>query len=318
MVHEAGAETNKHSLPIALLRVLEALPYAVLWATLPDGQIRYTNRECVRMFGHGKSHFRTVERFIQRAYLHEHQRVKARSVWFGLELHQADGAVVVPDMEVDVLAHDGAICTVLHSGVILARERIGVAIFKDFSAVAPSQRLLREIAHKDDLTGIANRRALRERWLIETHSNPGGRLAFLMLDLDDFKPVNDRYGHPVGDAVLKVIANRLTDAVRRDDLVCRLGGDEFGVLLVAPGDTDRIARVCNRILNSVAEPIIVDGLEISVQASMGACLYPEQARDKREILQRADSALYQGKVVGMKGAWRWYGESRESPSTFSP
>lgn len=311
MVHKGEAETNRHPLPIALLRVLEALPYAVSWATLPDGRIRYTNPEFERMFGHGKAHFPTVERFIESAYLFEHQRVMARTLWFGLEVPQADGTVVVPDMEVDVLAHDGAIRTVLHSGVILAREKIGVAIFKDFSAVAPSQRLLREIAQKDDLTGIANRRGLRERWQIETHSSPGGKIAFLMLDLDDFKPVNDRYGHAVGDAVLKVIAKRLTDAVRQSDLVCRLGGDEFGVLLVAPGDTDRIAMVCNRILKSVGEPMIVDGVEILVQASIGGCLYPDQARDKREILQRADSALYQGKAVGKKGSWQWYDENRE-------
>ncbi|MEL4887281.1 GGDEF domain-containing protein [Pectobacterium betavasculorum] len=212
-------------------------------------------------------------------------------------------------MEVDVLSHDGVIRTVLLSGVILPHEKAGFAIFKDFSATAPSHRRMREIAHQDDLTGIANRRGLRERWQVEMHSDPESPVAFLMLDLDDFKPVNDHHGHAVGDAVLRVVAKRLADAVRQTDLVCRLGGDEFGILLVAPGDQHRIEMVCNRILQSIAEPINVNGLVVCVQASIGGCRYPDQARDKREMLQRADLALYRGKQVGKKGSWQWFGDA---------
>ncbi|VFR58005.1 diguanylate cyclase/phosphodiesterase (GGDEF & EAL domains) with PAS/PAC sensor(s) [plant metagenome] len=147
-----------------------------------------------------------------------------------------------------------------------------MAIFKDFSAVVSSQRLLREIVHSDGLTGVANRSGLRERWEVETHNNPGVALAFLMMDLDDFKPVNDRHGHAVGDEVLKIVAKRLVEAVRSNDLVCRLGGDEFGILLVAPGGAGQIKVVCDRILSSIADPIIVGDLVLGVSASMGASI----------------------------------------------
>ncbi|RDS87723.1 GGDEF domain-containing protein [Pseudomonas fluorescens] len=302
-------EAENWLVQLSVGHVLEALSYAITCATLPEGAIKYCNNEFVRLFGHGESHFRTVDEFIERAFLYEYQRVIARNNWFESAHSRACDAITVPDMEVDVLAHDGVIRTVLHSGVVLPREKLCVAIFKDFSTTASSQNLLREIAYIDDLTGVTNRRGLRERWKLETHNDPEVRLAFLMLDLEDFKPINDCYGHEVEDVVLQVVAQRLERAIRRTDLVCRLGGDEFGILLVPPGADEQIQMVCDRILASVAEPITVGDRALSVGISIGGCLYPDQAKDKRELLQRADMALYQVKKTTVRGSWRWFSEA---------
>ncbi|WP_323370023.1 GGDEF domain-containing protein [Xanthomonas campestris] len=216
-----------------LLRVLSALPFGIAWASFPDGKIQYCNAEFVRLFGHDASHFRTVDQFVDSLYLHERQREMVRKRWLDIELHHSAHPVATGDMEIDVVTSGGSIRTVLHSGLILHDEKLAVAIFKDFSGVQSNRRQLLELIYRDDLTGVSNRRGLRERWHAEVSEDPQRRLAFLMLDLDDFKPINDSYGHAVGDTVLQIIAERLKGAVRETDLVCRLGGDEFGILLVA-------------------------------------------------------------------------------------
>lgn len=283
-----------------LLRVLSALPFGIAWASFPDGKIQYCNAEFVRLFGHDASQFRTVDQFVDSLYLHERQREMVRKRWLDIELHHSAHPVATGDMEIDVVTSEGSIRTVLHSGLILHDEKLAVAIFKDFSGLQSNRRQLLELIYRDDLTGVSNRRGLRERWHAEVSEDPQRRLAFLMLDLDDFKPINDSYGHAVGDTVLQIIAERLKAAVRETDLVCRLGGDEFGILLVAPSDLSHIEMVCSRILESVNTPLLVDNLKLSVGVSIGACLYPDQAADKHELLRRADRALYQIKRTGEK------------------
>ncbi|MEL4887279.1 PAS domain-containing protein [Pectobacterium betavasculorum] len=86
MSRDGDRRTDRHLQPSSMLKVLEALPYAVSWATLPDGELQYCNREFERLFGHGKAHFQTVDRFIESAYLYEQQRVAARKQWLGFEV----------------------------------------------------------------------------------------------------------------------------------------------------------------------------------------------------------------------------------------
>jgi diguanylate cyclase (GGDEF)-like protein len=161
------------------------------------------------------------------------------------------------------------------------------------------------LAEHDSLTGLANRRFL-ERILDENI-----RLAILednsivvfFVDLDDFKRVNDAYGHDAGDRVLVAIAVRLVSVFRDGDYVARVGGDEF--VVVAPGvkDMTSIASMADKVVKSLNEPLSITEGPVSVSISVGVALFPEHGHSSRELINRADEAMYLIKRTG-KGAWR--------------
>jgi diguanylate cyclase (GGDEF)-like protein/PAS domain S-box-containing protein len=164
-----------------------------------------------------------------------------------------------------------------------------------------STRTLRHLVAHDQVTGVLSRQGFeglsRER---------GDEAAAMMLiDLDDFKMVNDSHGHPVGDQVLRITAQRIQALLRPGDYLGRLGGDEF-VLRVTRADIAEAASVAERILAALEAPVLVEGTVVPVRASIGIAPF-EQARSDRELLARADAAMYAAKRSG-KGQWRvWEG-----------
>lgn len=158
--------------------------------------------------------------------------------------------------------------------------------------LAAAHRALTEHLHTDQLTGIANRRGL-EAYLYEVADrDQHAGLGIFYLDLDEFKPINDRFGHATGDAVLAVVASRLRACVRADDLVARLGGDEFvAVLDPAPADPEALGR---RIAAAVAEPIGLEGREHRVTASVGYSTVHVGGAPV-EAIREADKRMYQAK-----------------------
>ncbi|XVU27762.1 diguanylate cyclase domain-containing protein [Actinoplanes sp. CA-054009] len=157
---------------------------------------------------------------------------------------------------------------------------------------ASEQRLAYDAAH-DQLTGLINRseflRALDEA------ARTGDVPAVLFIDLDGFKPINDTYGHRYGDAVLRHAAQRLRAGVRSDDLVGRLGGDEFAVALTGPHATERAAAVAQRLRADIRLPIIEDGLELQVAASIGVATPETGNADTTALMHQADLAMYEAK-----------------------
>ena len=164
--------------------------------------------------------------------------------------------------------------------------------------LAESRRELERQSRVDALTDLANRRQFEERLalaLARLHRH-GIPLALMALDVDNFKQVNDRHGHACGDAVLRAFARRLRDTARETDLVARVGGDEFIILLedLAPGVAQTLA---DRIIASMAEPVRAGGVDIPVSTSIGiACT--DGPTDAMTLLQRADAALYAAKRAG--------------------
>ncbi len=152
-------------------------------------------------------------------------------------------------------------------------------------------------ARHDELTGLPNRKLLvirTEEALAEAARH--GRLAgLLLLDLDRFKEVNDTLGHPTGDRMLRAVAHRLTHSVRPGDVVARLGGDEFAVVLPSLRDRSAAREVAVRLRAALAEPIRMEGMSFSAEASIGIALHPDHAADFELLLQRADVAMYQAK-----------------------
>ena len=153
-------------------------------------------------------------------------------------------------------------------------------------------------AMHDTLTGLKNRKALinhLERHLQAAHET-NERLAVLFIDLDGFKQINDSYGHPAGDTVLRAAAQRLKNCARTSDLVARLGGDEFVIVCNDLRKTDDVQILLGRIQEALREPIHADQHPLTVGASTGVAFYPENGQTPEELLAAADEAMYQDKA----------------------
>ncbi|MCB2182152.1 MAG: EAL domain-containing protein [Desulfobulbaceae bacterium] len=152
-------------------------------------------------------------------------------------------------------------------------------------------------ATHDALTDLPNRVLLRDRLLqaINTAQRDNKKLAFLLLDLDHFKEINDTLGHYNGDRLLKHLALRLQNVMRASDTLARLGGDEFGILLPIIKESDDVQIVAGKIQKSLRSPFVLEGLKLEVQASMGIAIYPEHGKDVDTLMQRADVAMYVAK-----------------------
>ena len=196
----------------------------------------------------------------------------------------------------------------LISNVVIAPESSGyLGRFWLFDDVTEEKKVLQAAelqAEVDSLTSIYNRRRfdLDLQRLMAQAERDTSRLALMMFDLDDFKPVNDLYGHACGDKVLKLVAQTLTSQLRRNEVLYRIGGDEFAVLLINTGD-DEIAILADRIVHAVHSlEIDCNGTMAKVGCSMGIARYPNEATTHQSILQLADHAMYKAKQRG-KNNW---------------
>jgi diguanylate cyclase (GGDEF)-like protein/PAS domain S-box-containing protein len=179
-----------------------------------------------------------------------------------------------------------------------------VAILDDVTVERANAEALAERATHDQLTGLPNRALLEDRLAqalarSERHHTP---VAVLFVDLDRFKPVNDRYGHQVGDQILREIGRRIGRTMRADDTSARLGGDEF--VVVAEGlDRDQAAAIAERIVEAVSEPVVIDGARVSVGASVGIAWSATGSAEPAELIAAADHAMYEAKRSGSGAAF---------------
>ena len=162
------------------------------------------------------------------------------------------------------------------------------------------QQHLDHLAHHDQLTGLPNRLYLAAYLpgAIEEAKRAGAMLAVLFLDLDRFKHINDSRGHETGDKLLKAVAQRLRATMRNEDVVVRMGGDEFIVVLKTVRTNDQVSEAASRITEAMSAPVIVDGRPLVTTASIGVSLYPRDGADMGELLRHSDTAMYQAKDRG--------------------
>ncbi|GAB4122522.1 MAG: hypothetical protein Fur0026_14530 [Sideroxydans sp.] len=162
------------------------------------------------------------------------------------------------------------------------------------------EKQLENIAHFDVLTGAPNRVLLADRLAqaLARTKRDKGLLAVCYLDLDGFKPVNDRFGHETGDKVLVEVTRRIRETIREDDTVARLGGDEFVVLLVGLQVPEECSGSLHRLLEAISRPIVLKGNTLHISASIGVSLYPEDDQDADTLLRHADQAMYIAKQSG--------------------
>ena len=159
---------------------------------------------------------------------------------------------------------------------------------------------LRDLALYDSLTGLPNRMLLDDRMAqAASRAERGGKsFALMFVDLDRFKPINDSFGHGVGDELLKVVAQRLAGCVRKADTVARTGGDEFVVVLSEIGDPKDAAMVGGKILDELSRPFFIDRHEVNISASIGISVYPDDGKDVNTLKANADVAMYHAKRDG--------------------
>ena len=183
------------------------------------------------------------------------------------------------------------------------RPRYYVYIFSDMTERQQAQQHIEFLAHHDPLTGLPNRLLLRDRVLQAQAqaTRMQSRVALMYLDLDRFKTINDSLGHPIGDAMLKEVVERLKGCVRDSDTISRQGGDEFIILLNDVRDSEAVSRVADKIHQRMGEAIAIGDHSLLTSFSIGVALFPDDGEDFDSLLQKADTAMYHAKAAGRNG-----------------
>ncbi len=190
-------------------------------------------------------------------------------------------------------------------------QRLHHALATVFDEESKAKEQIQNLAYYDTLTGLANRRLFKIYLdnTIATSKRDDQKLALLFIDLDNFKVINDHYGHQMGDRVLAEFANRVKRITRSSDMVsainpgessnvARLAGDEFAILLSGLNDTIATVAVAERLLESTHHPVEIDNQLLYVQASIGIATYPDDAKNADQLIRHADAAMYQAKISG--------------------
>lgn len=184
-----------------------------------------------------------------------------------------------------------------------------VSVFSDITERWRNSERMRHLAFHDPLTELPNRMLLLERLgqLISQNDREDRTAAVIFLDLDRFKAVNDTFGHVIGDHLLMAVATDLQALVRHSDTVARLGGDEFVILLENAAGRDDVEMIAQRIVATVGQRRMVDGHLLTVGASLGIAMFPQDGVDREALIANADSALYAVKSAGRNG-YRFFGD----------
>jgi diguanylate cyclase (GGDEF)-like protein/PAS domain S-box-containing protein len=263
---------------------------------LPDTTLTFVNEGYCTFFG------RTREELIGQLWLSlvpEHSRQSVRE--FCESLAATPKAYVY---EHEMIGADGRICWQEWSAYPVRDDQARVVEFqsvgRDITERKRREETLRHLAYHDHLTGLPNRMLFNQRLILElSHARRNQqRLAIMLLDLDRFKDINDALGHDVGDKLLQAVGERLTDLLRRSDTICRMGGDEFTLILPEIIRARSAATVAEKILDAVRKPFMCEGHEIYVTTSIGIAIYPDDGADGDILIRKADIALYRAKDNG--------------------
>ena len=211
--------------------------------------------------------------------------------------------------EAEVMHKDGHKIAVELVGktVFLKGEAHRLGAVRDITARKHAEARIQYLAHHDMLTGLPNRAYLTERLttILALARRHGTLVAIMFIDLDNFKAVNDSLGHHVGDALLKEVAVRIKQVLREADMVSRLGGDEFLVILADFAAPEDAGKVADKLLQVISAPIALEGRQLYANASIGISVFPRDGDNADDLIRRADAAMYAAKDHG-RGHSRFY------------
>jgi diguanylate cyclase (GGDEF)-like protein/PAS domain S-box-containing protein len=268
--------------------------------TAPDGMILEVNQAFTRLTGYSQDEAIGNKPSMLKSGLHDTDfyqsmwhSILTRGSWEGeVTNRRKDGSIFLESLAIHAVRNgDGQL---LHM----------VGVFSDITHLRETQKRLESLAHYDALTSLPNRVLFADRMnqALAQARRHNTLMAVGYLDLDVFKPINDTHGHDIGDKLLIEIAHRLKQGVRSGDTVARLGGDEFALVLVDIANTEEVGHILSRMLDSIAEPVLIGDLNLSVSASIGVTLYPLDDNDSDTLLRHADQAMYEAKQAG-RATW---------------
>jgi diguanylate cyclase (GGDEF)-like protein/PAS domain S-box-containing protein len=286
--------------------LIERLPAVTYLDDLETGETRYISPQITQLFGVTPEEWKaSPDAWLRAVHPDDRDRVDAaftQAIETGEEFHS----------EYRVLSPDGDVRWVVDRTVILPRVDGQRALTQGMIFdITDRKRAEQELSHRashDPLTGLPNRDQFRAALdeAIESARTQDSAVGVMYVDLDDFKVVNDGFGHEVGDQLLAGVAERLRRATRATDVVGRDGGDEFLVLMrnlpSSPEEAARVAQMATtRVRDALIEPVIAGSNELHVSTSIGVSLFPVDAEDSQTLLKHADAAMYNAKAAGRDG-----------------
>ena len=283
------SERKQAEAQIRLLAKVFSASHDGVMITDPQMRILEVNDALCRMTGYTREQLKgTVPRALQSAYLTPEQY---RDMLNSIYLHgHWQGDIVDRNQSGEIMP--------LHISLSAVKDDSGrtshyVAIAADISQRQAREAQLRHIAEHDTLTGLPNRVLFNDRaeQMIRRATRQHSQFALVFIDLNDFKQVNDRYGHMLGDKLLQIVANRLAKAIRVSDTVTRLGGDEF-VLLLEDVTAPQLEAMLDKIRSQVCTPCDINGYPLNISVSMGASIFPEHGHSIDALMHYADLAMY--------------------------
>ena len=307
-VHESAAlpaESRARSLSLQLEQraldlelksaALDGLSDGILVHTF-EGSLLYFNPAAATLYGHTQDEFARLGKY---GWVPPSARAVIQDRVASLKANR------VLDFQSQGRTSEGElIATEVHSSVVTL-PRFGdvlVSVIQNITARLAADEIVKHLAFHDTLTGLANRVMLDERLrlALSEADRYGDTLGIVYLDLDEFKPINDQFGHAFGDTVLKTVAERLTRCVRECDTVARMGGDEFLVIFPRLNSRDELARLGRKVYECIAQPIEIDERTVQVSTKIGLATYHTgEAPD--ELISRADHAMYRARARQVEG-----------------
>lgn len=213
--------------------------------------------------------------------------------------------------EYRLTARDGRVVWVCDRAVVVQDDmgqlRFIQGVILDITERIQAEKAIKDLAYYDYLTNLPNRLLFNDRFSLElAHAHRNKQMiAIMFLDLDRFKIINDTLGHNMGDRFLKIVAERLKSLLREADTVSRFGGDEFTLLLPQIHQMEDVVKIAQRIIETIRQPWILQGIEFHITVSIGVAVYPRDGDDIETLLKNADTAMYRVKEGG-KNNYQFY------------
>lgn len=292
---EQSGNLNNLPQPIVLADALERVANAI-FITDETGHIVWMNQAFTCLCGYSPDELLGNTPAILNSgmqtksfYAELWQTIMSGNAWRGTMIdRRKDGTIYTVDETITPLFNEHGVITHF------------IAIQQDMTLRSMQQQHEHYLAYHDVLTGLSNRAHFIDvqKQALQHAAHAKSMVALLLLDLDKFKPVNDTFGHDVGDQLLQAVAERLTSAVRKSDTVARLGGDEFAILLPELHDVDAAVTLASKLVSALAQTFVIDKHKLHIRVSIGISVYPSDDQAPEELLRKADQAMYAAKQHG--------------------
>lgn len=288
--------------------ILENAPYGVV--LMDKERILYLNHECTNILGYTLKDIPTATDSYHKFYPDPKYRQMVYETWAG-DISQ-DG---IDNRVFSVVCKDGKVKEIEFKTTFLENGRV-MLMLSDITERKRQEKQLAYIATHDTLTSLPNRVLLNDRLTLAiAHAHRNRQiLAVVLLDLNNFKDVNDTLGHAMGDKLLQTVGDKLKNSLRRTDTVARIGGDEFVLLLPEITKMEHTAKIAQKILGVFREPFVIDDRELSLTASVGVAIYPTDGEDVDTLINHADIAMYHVKRED-RNSYQYY-KSEYEPRCF--